>query len=190
MLRGHCQSSRKGPLECVQTHRRPLAQISIESQCEAGWENGGLGEGQNRNRGETALRSHSNPGCTRAASSRPALMFQKAECLVSLACFSAEDLELLLDRVNDWIEFRIDAVLEEMSSTPLCHLPQEEPVTCEEFLQMTKVIGTFPFLLNFSVFDLLFYRGQCLKYRLHLFFLCLRLVCDGWDSDVEASEII
>ncbi|XP_012498101.1 PREDICTED: dynein heavy chain 5, axonemal [Propithecus coquereli] len=49
-----------------------------------------------------------------------------------------KDLELLLDRVNDLIEFRIDAVLEEMSSTPLCQLPREEPLTCEEFLQMTK----------------------------------------------------
>ncbi|XP_024103279.2 dynein axonemal heavy chain 5 [Pongo abelii] len=49
-----------------------------------------------------------------------------------------KDLELLLDRVNDLIAFRIDAILEEMSSTPLCQLPQEEPLTCEEFLQMTK----------------------------------------------------
>uniref|UniRef100_G1SYW3 Dynein axonemal heavy chain 5 n=1 Tax=Oryctolagus cuniculus TaxID=9986 RepID=G1SYW3_RABIT len=49
-----------------------------------------------------------------------------------------KDLELLLDRVNDLIEFRIDSVLEEMSGTPLCQLPQEEPLTCEEFLQMTK----------------------------------------------------
>uniref|UniRef100_A0A2K5U8Y9 Dynein axonemal heavy chain 5 n=1 Tax=Macaca fascicularis TaxID=9541 RepID=A0A2K5U8Y9_MACFA len=49
-----------------------------------------------------------------------------------------KDLELLLDRVNDLIEFRIDAILEEMSSTPLCQLPQAEPLTCEEFLQMTK----------------------------------------------------
>ncbi|XP_059863189.1 dynein axonemal heavy chain 5 [Delphinus delphis] len=47
-------------------------------------------------------------------------------------------LELLIDRVNDLIEFRIDAILEEMSSTPLCQLPREEPLTCEEFLQMTK----------------------------------------------------
>uniref|UniRef100_G3T979 Dynein axonemal heavy chain 5 n=1 Tax=Loxodonta africana TaxID=9785 RepID=G3T979_LOXAF len=49
-----------------------------------------------------------------------------------------KELELLLNRVNDLIEFRIDAILEEMSSTPLCQLPQEEPLTCEEFLQMTK----------------------------------------------------
>ncbi|XP_046324256.1 dynein axonemal heavy chain 5 isoform X2 [Marmota monax] len=49
-----------------------------------------------------------------------------------------KDLELLLDRVNDLIEFRIDAILEDMSGTLLCQLPQEEPLTCEEFLQMTK----------------------------------------------------
>ncbi|XP_071468921.1 dynein axonemal heavy chain 5 [Marmota flaviventris] len=49
-----------------------------------------------------------------------------------------KDLELLLDRVNDLIEFRIDTILEEMSGTLLCQLPQEEPLTCEEFLQMTK----------------------------------------------------
>uniref|UniRef100_A0A8C6QFD6 Dynein, axonemal, heavy chain 5 n=1 Tax=Nannospalax galili TaxID=1026970 RepID=A0A8C6QFD6_NANGA len=48
------------------------------------------------------------------------------------------DLELLLDRVNDLIEFRISAILEDMSSMPLCQLPQQEPLTCEEFLQMTK----------------------------------------------------
>ncbi|EGV96920.1 Dynein heavy chain 5, axonemal [Cricetulus griseus] len=49
-----------------------------------------------------------------------------------------KDLELLLDRVNDLIEFRINAILEEMSSMSLCQLPQEDPLTCEEFLQMTK----------------------------------------------------
>ncbi|XP_047906156.2 dynein axonemal heavy chain 5 isoform X2 [Anser cygnoides] len=48
------------------------------------------------------------------------------------------DLELLLDRVNDLIEFRIDAVLQEMSSVPLCKLPEDEPLDCEEFLHKTK----------------------------------------------------
>lgn len=78
--------------------------------------------------------------------------FFKAKCLISLTHFffpPKEDLELLLDRVNDWIEFRIDAILEEMSHMPLCRLPQEEPLTCEEFLQMTKVSRIFMFLLNF-----------------------------------------
>lgn len=60
--------------------------------------------------------------------------------------FPKEDLELLLDRVNDLIEFRINAILEEMSSLPLCQLPQEDPLTCEEFLQMTKVIRKLIFL--------------------------------------------
>lgn len=54
--------------------------------------------------------------------------------------FPKEDLELLLDRINDLIEFRIHAILEEMSSVALCQLPQDDPLTCEEFLQMTKVI--------------------------------------------------
>uniref|UniRef100_A0A8C6L065 Dynein axonemal heavy chain 5 n=2 Tax=Nothobranchius TaxID=28779 RepID=A0A8C6L065_NOTFU len=48
------------------------------------------------------------------------------------------DLELLMDRVNDLVEFRIDAVLREMSSSTLCVLPDEEPVTCEEFVKTTK----------------------------------------------------
>ncbi|XP_027744230.1 dynein heavy chain 5, axonemal isoform X4 [Empidonax traillii] len=48
------------------------------------------------------------------------------------------ELELLLDRVNDLVEFRIDAVLQEMNSVPLCKLPEEEPLSCEEFLQKTK----------------------------------------------------
>ncbi|XP_051466218.1 dynein axonemal heavy chain 5 [Apus apus] len=47
-------------------------------------------------------------------------------------------LDLLLDRVNDLVEFRIDAVLQEMSSVPLCKLPEDEPLSCEEFLQKTK----------------------------------------------------
>ncbi|MBN3299949.1 DYH5 protein, partial [Amia calva] len=48
------------------------------------------------------------------------------------------DLELLVDRVNDLVEFRIEAVLQEMSTAPLCKLPEDEPFTCDEFFQMTK----------------------------------------------------
>ncbi|XP_056299693.1 dynein axonemal heavy chain 5 isoform X1 [Pseudoliparis swirei] len=48
------------------------------------------------------------------------------------------DLELLMDRVNDLMEFRIDAVLQEMSGSTLCALPEDEPVTCEEFVQTTR----------------------------------------------------
>ncbi|XP_043921724.1 dynein axonemal heavy chain 5-like [Protopterus annectens] len=48
------------------------------------------------------------------------------------------ELDLLLNRVNDLIEFRIDAVLHDMSTTVLCDLPEDEPLSCEEFVQMTK----------------------------------------------------
>ncbi|MBN3290180.1 DYH5 protein, partial [Polypterus senegalus] len=51
---------------------------------------------------------------------------------------SLSDLELLVDRVNDLVEFRIDAVLLDMSSTCLCNLPEDEPCTPEQFAQMTK----------------------------------------------------
>lgn len=66
---------------------------------------------------------------------------------------------MLLDRVNDLIEFRIDAILEEMSSTPLCQLPQAEPLTCEEFLQMTKVIKGLIFLFK-DFGDSFSYKGH------------------------------
>lgn len=44
-----------------------------------------------------------------------------------------------MDRVNDLVEFRIEAVLQEMSISNLCVLPDDEPVTCEEFVQTTRV---------------------------------------------------
>lgn len=50
-----------------------------------------------------------------------------------------DNLELLLDRVNDLIEFRISAILQEISTVPLCSLPEGDPLTCEQFLNMTKV---------------------------------------------------
>ncbi|XP_026120715.1 dynein heavy chain 5, axonemal isoform X1 [Carassius auratus] len=49
-----------------------------------------------------------------------------------------EDLELLLQRVNDLVEFRVNAVLQEMSTITLCVLPEDEPCNCEEFVQTTK----------------------------------------------------
>ncbi|XP_061675571.1 dynein axonemal heavy chain 5 [Syngnathoides biaculeatus] len=51
---------------------------------------------------------------------------------------SLGDLELLMDRVNDLAEFRIDAVLQEMSTCTLCTLPEDEPFTCEEFVKTTR----------------------------------------------------
>jgi dynein heavy chain len=49
------------------------------------------------------------------------------------------DLELLMDRANDLVEFRINAVLQDMTSTSLCELPDEEPWTVDHFLENTQV---------------------------------------------------
>ncbi|TSL82498.1 Dynein heavy chain 5, axonemal [Bagarius yarrelli] len=49
-----------------------------------------------------------------------------------------ENLELLVDRANDLVQFRIEVVLQEMSGATLCALPEDEPVTCDEFVQTTK----------------------------------------------------
>lgn len=44
-----------------------------------------------------------------------------------------------MDRVNDLVEYRIEAVLQEMSGSTLCILPEDEPVTSEEFVRTTRV---------------------------------------------------
>src|SRR6218665_192751 len=49
------------------------------------------------------------------------------------------NLELLLDRVNDLVEYRINAMLKEMTSVSLCELPTEEPWTVDYFLEHTQV---------------------------------------------------
>lgn len=49
------------------------------------------------------------------------------------------ELELLMDRAHDLMEFRIDAVLKEMSTTKLCQLPEDEPWLCDAFLENTQV---------------------------------------------------
>ncbi|XP_042662867.1 dynein axonemal heavy chain 5 isoform X2 [Tyto alba] len=60
------------------------------------------------------------------------------EKYINTVFYKLAELELLLDRVNDLVEFRIDAVLQEMNRVPLCKLPEDEPLSCEEFLQQTK----------------------------------------------------
>jgi dynein heavy chain len=45
----------------------------------------------------------------------------------------------MLGRVNDLITYRIDAVLDEIARMSLCDLPDDEPITPEEFLQHTQV---------------------------------------------------
>ena len=50
-----------------------------------------------------------------------------------------KELELLIDRANDLVKFRIEAVLQEMSNTLLCELPSDAPWTIEKFLKNTEV---------------------------------------------------
>lgn len=48
-----------------------------------------------------------------------------------------------MDRVNDLVEYRIEAVLQEMSGSTLCKLPEDEPVTSEEFVRTTRVSRSY-----------------------------------------------
>jgi len=45
----------------------------------------------------------------------------------------------MLDRANDLITYRIDSVLNEISTMSLCDLPEDEPITPDEFLHNTEV---------------------------------------------------
>jgi dynein heavy chain, axonemal len=53
--------------------------------------------------------------------------------------------ELLIDRANNIIEYRINAALQDMSSTILCELPINEPWTVDEFIDKTTVSVTARF---------------------------------------------
>ncbi|KAL5021558.1 hypothetical protein ScPMuIL_000713 [Solemya velum] len=50
------------------------------------------------------------------------------------------DLELLMDRVHDVTEFRIEAVLHDMATTTLCELPGDEPWTMQDFIDRTQTL--------------------------------------------------
>ena len=52
---------------------------------------------------------------------------------------SLREVELLIDRANDLVKFRIEAVLREMCNTPLCELPSNAPWTIDKFLKNTEV---------------------------------------------------
>ncbi len=45
----------------------------------------------------------------------------------------------MLERVNDLITYRINAILDEIANMPLCDLPEDEAITPEEFLKNTQV---------------------------------------------------
>ena len=47
-------------------------------------------------------------------------------------------LEMISKQAIDILDCRIEAVLEDMSTTALCDLPEDEPVTVQEFLVLTQ----------------------------------------------------
>ena len=49
------------------------------------------------------------------------------------------ELEVLVTRVNDILEFRVESVLRQMSDMELCEIPEEEPLAVDKFLQKTEV---------------------------------------------------
>ncbi|XP_023932721.1 dynein heavy chain 5, axonemal [Lingula anatina] len=59
------------------------------------------------------------------------------EAYLSNAYRSMSDLEKLVKQVSDILECRIEAVLAEMGSIALCDLPEDEPITVDEFLKLT-----------------------------------------------------
>lgn len=50
-----------------------------------------------------------------------------------------QEVELLIDRSNDLVKYRIENILFEMANVTLCELPTEMPWTIEEFVKKTEV---------------------------------------------------
>ncbi|XP_053396215.1 dynein axonemal heavy chain 5-like isoform X3 [Mercenaria mercenaria] len=72
------------------------------------------------------------------------------------------ELDKLSKTVHDILECRIEAVLEDMSATALCELPEDEAVTMEKFLEITtevvetasKYLANQSHLVETAVYDL------------------------------------
>ncbi|KAM8811434.1 dynein axonemal heavy chain 5 [Eudromia elegans] len=108
------------------------------------------------------------------------------EKFIETIFYKLAELELLLDRVNDLIEFRIDAVLQEMSCVPLCELPEDAPLNCEEFLQKTQELcrkGSQTLHLKSSLVE------EAVNELINMLFETeLQLTTDGEKSVVPTSE--
>lgn len=71
------------------------------------------------------------------------------------------DLEKLSKTVKDMLECRIEAVLDDMSATALCDLPEDEAVTAEKFLQLTtdivqsasEILATYVFISQAFIYS-------------------------------------
>ncbi|CAF4402891.1 unnamed protein product [Rotaria socialis] len=49
-----------------------------------------------------------------------------------------DEFNLSLERINNLLAYRVDAVLDEIATTTLCDLPEDEPIAPAEFLQQTQ----------------------------------------------------
>ena len=50
-----------------------------------------------------------------------------------------DEFNLMFERINDLITYRIDAILDEIASMSLCDLPEDEPIIPDKFLKQTQV---------------------------------------------------
>lgn len=64
------------------------------------------------------------------------------ESFVQKSNQSITDLKKTVKRVSDLLECQIDAVLEDISLTPLCDLPEDDPITMDQFLEKTNKVVT------------------------------------------------
>jgi len=78
------------------------------------------------------------PGLTSLSWTSVTLQSYVEEVYEAFAAF-----ELLLDRASDLIEFRINAVLQDIGSTVLSELPTNEPWIIEDFVSRTTVSKYF-----------------------------------------------
>lgn len=65
--------------------------------------------------------------------------------------FVSAELDLLLDRINDLIKYRIESVLTDMSKTKLVELPVDQPQSISDFVDTTRV-SSFLYCLYFLQF--------------------------------------
>lgn len=64
---------------------------------------------------------------------------------------SLGELEIIVNRVRDVTEFRIERVLKDMANTVLCEIPDDESWTADKFLKNTEVRLMWMFLTKLTL---------------------------------------
>lgn len=73
------------------------------------------------------------PGCTSLTWVSP-----NVESYIDTVFKSLDSLDLILNRANDLVTYRIEAVLNDMANAILCDITEDEPIAVEEFLRRTE----------------------------------------------------